>query len=102
MTEGTVRAISVLIVDDHAIVRQGLRTYLELQDDMRVVGEAANGLEAVKLADQIRPDVVLMDMVMPEMDGVTAIREIAGLNLGTRVLALTSFAEQERVIPAIQ
>jgi DNA-binding NarL/FixJ family response regulator len=102
MPEASVQMIRVLIVDDHAIVRQGLRTYLELQEDIEVVGEAANGQEGVSLAARFKPDVVLMDLVMPELDGVSATSKIVELDLGIKVMALTSFAEQDRAIPAIQ
>jgi NarL family two-component system response regulator LiaR len=94
--------ISVLIVDDHPIVRQGLRTLLELQDDLLVVGEAVNGKAAVEMAARLKPDVVLMDLVMPEMDGISATRQISALKQSTRVIALTSFVEDDKVIPAIQ
>jgi NarL family two-component system response regulator LiaR len=94
--------ISVLIVDDHPIVRQGLRTLLELQDDITVAGEAVNGKVAVELTARFKPDVVLMDLVMPELDGIAATRQIKALQQGTRVIALTSFVEDEKVIPAIQ
>ncbi len=94
--------IRVLIVDDHPIVRQGLRTLLELQDDITVVGEAVNGKSAVALAAQLKPDVVLMDLVMPELDGIAATRQISDMQQGTHVIALTSFVEDEKVIPAIQ
>src|SRR5512142_1732743 len=94
--------ISVLVVDDHAIVRQGLRTLLELQDDIRFAGEAVNGRAAVDLAARLKPDVVLMDLVMPELDGIAATRQICALGLGARVIALTSFVEDDKVIPAIQ
>ena len=94
--------ISVLIVDDHPIVRQGLRTLLELQDDIAVAGEAVNGRVAVELAARLKPDVVLMDLVMPELDGISATRQICALGLPTRVIALTSFVEDDKVIPAIQ
>ena len=94
--------ISVLIVDDHPIVRQGLRTLLELQDDIIVTGEASNGKVAVDLTARLKPDVVLMDLVMPELDGISATRQIKALQLGTRVIALTSFVEDDKVIPAIQ
>ncbi|RPJ39048.1 MAG: DNA-binding response regulator, partial [Chloroflexi bacterium] len=70
MPEAPVKKISVLIVDDHAIVRQGLRTFLELQDDILVAGEAENGRAGVEMAARLRPDVVLMDLVMPEVDGI--------------------------------
>jgi two-component system, NarL family, response regulator LiaR len=96
------RKISVLIVDDHPIVRQGLRTLLELQDDIVVAGEAVNGKAAVELTERVKPDVVLMDLVMPGMDGIAATRAISDLKLGTRVIALTSFVEDDKVIPAIQ
>ncbi len=94
--------ISVLIVDDHPIVRQGLRTLLELQDDLVVAGEAENGRAAVSLAARLKPDVVLMDLVMPELDGISATRQISELKQATRVIALTSFVEDDKVIPAIQ
>jgi NarL family two-component system response regulator LiaR len=94
--------ISVLIVDDHGVVRQGLRTYLELLDDIDIVGEAKNGVEAV---DQVRihhPNIVLMDLVMPEMDGVEATRQILTISSSTKVIVLTSFSEDELVFPAIE
>jgi NarL family two-component system response regulator LiaR len=94
--------ISVLIVDDHAMVRQGLQTFLMLHKDIEVIGEAANGLEALKQAEQHRPDVVLMDLVMPELDGIEATRRIRALNPETQVLALTSFIEDEKVFSAIE
>jgi NarL family two-component system response regulator LiaR len=105
-------AIKVLIVDDHAVVRQGLRTFLELQDNVssddpsalpiQVVGEAANGAEAVKLARDLRPDVVLLDLVMPEMDGIEATPKIIADSPRSRVIILTSFGEEDRVFPAIR
>lgn len=98
----TGQKITVLIVDDHPIVRQGLRTLLELQDDITVLGEAVNGKVAVDLAARLKPDVVLMDLVMPELDGISATRQISDLRQPTRVIALTSFVEDEKVIPAIQ
>jgi NarL family two-component system response regulator LiaR len=94
--------ISVLIVDDHPIVRQGLRTLLDLQDDLVVAGEADNGKTAVEMAARLKPDVVLMDIVMPGLDGISATRQISALKQPTRVIALTSFVEDEKVIPAIQ
>jgi NarL family two-component system response regulator LiaR len=98
--------IRVLIVDDHAVVRQGLRTFLELQDNIAphilVVGEAVNGLEAVEMARQTQPDIVLLDMVMPEMDGIQATRQIIACSPHTRIIILTSFGEEDKVIPAIQ
>ncbi len=94
--------ISVLIVDDHGVVRQGLRTFLELLDDIDVVGEAENGLEAVKQVRRYQPDIVLMDLVMPEMDGVEATRQALALSSSTKVIVLTSFTEDELVFPAIE
>ena len=94
--------IGVLVVDDHAVVREGLRTFLELQDGIAVVGEAADGEEAVRQAEVLRPDVVLMDLVMPRLDGVGAMRELRRSLPATRVIVLTSFADDERLLPAIQ
>jgi DNA-binding NarL/FixJ family response regulator len=99
--------IRVLIVDDHEVVRQGLKTFLELNDDPQspaivVVGEAANGVEAVELSSQIQPDIVLLDLVMPEMDGITATAKIIENAPQTRVVILTSFGEEDKVIPAIK
>jgi NarL family two-component system response regulator LiaR len=94
--------IRVLIVDDHPMVRQGLRTFLELHDEIEVMGEAANGLEAVELVRQLLPDVVLMDLVMPHLDGIAATRQIRALSPTTQVLALTSFAEDDKVFHAIE
>jgi len=102
MPETSLPIISLLIVDDHAIVRQGLRTLLELMPDIAIAGEAANGAAAVEMVSRLRPDVVLMDLVMPVMDGIQATRQIAALGLGTRVIALTSFMEDEQIVPAIQ
>lgn len=94
--------VKVIIVDDHQVVRQGLRTFLELVDDIQVVGEASDGAEGVDLARREQPDVVLMDLVMPGMDGITATRQLKALGLGARVIALTSFTEDDKVFPAIQ
>lgn len=94
--------IKVLIVDDHQVVRQGLRTFLELQPDILVVGEAADGLTAVEMSRQLRPDVVLMDLVMPQLDGIAATRQVKALEHGIKIIALTSFTEDDKVFPAIQ
>jgi NarL family two-component system response regulator LiaR len=96
------KKITVLIADDHQIVRQGLRTFLQLHDDIVVVGEAGDGLSAVEISRQHEPDVVLMDLVMPQMDGIEAIRQIKVLNENIKVIALTSFTEDDKVLPAIQ
>jgi NarL family two-component system response regulator LiaR len=94
--------IRVLIVDDHQVVRQGLRTFLDLQDDITVVGEADNGLAAVELAGRLSPNVVLMDIVMPELDGIAATRRIKELDRAIGVIALTSFAGDDQVLPALE
>jgi NarL family two-component system response regulator LiaR len=94
--------IKVLIVDDHQVVRQGLRTFLELHEDVVVVGEAGDGATAVEMARQLEPDVVLMDLVMPRLDGVAATREIKSKGIPAHVIALTSFTEDDKVMPAIQ
>lgn len=94
--------IKVLIVDDHQVVRQGLRTFLELQEDIVVVGEATDGEMGVELVRQKQPDVVLMDLVMPRLDGIAATRQVKALAAGTKVIALTSFTEDDKVFPAIQ
>jgi DNA-binding NarL/FixJ family response regulator len=94
--------IKVLIVDDHQVVRQGLRTFLELHDDISVVGEAGDGFDALEMVSQLRPDVVLMDLVMPRMDGITATQKVHELGLATKIIALTSFSEDDKVFPAIQ
>ena len=99
--------IRVLIVDDHAVVRQGLRTFLELQDDpsglpIEVVAEATNGLEAVEQARRTQPDIVLLDLIMPEMDGIQATRLVLEKRPTCRVIALTSFADDDKVFPAIR
>jgi two-component system, NarL family, response regulator LiaR len=98
----TIERISVLIVDDHAIVRQGLRTYLDLQPDIEVVGEAASGNEAVRVVRDTLPDIVLMDLVMPNGDGVEATRMVKDLSPSTRVIVLTSFSEDEKVFASIK
>ena len=94
--------ISVLIVDDHPVVREGLHSFLQLQDDIEVVGEAADGFEAVEKVSDLLPDVVLMDLVMPRMDGIAAIRQIRTLSPSTRVLVLTSFSADDKLFPAIK
>jgi NarL family two-component system response regulator LiaR len=94
--------INVLIVDDHGMVRQGLITYLDLMEDIKVVGEAQNGTEAVAQVRRYKPDVVLMDLVMPEMDGIEATRRIRELHPDTKVIVLSSFTEDDKVFPAIK
>jgi DNA-binding NarL/FixJ family response regulator len=94
--------IRVLIVDDHAVVRQGLRMFIDLQDDMEVVGEGTNGAEGIDLAGRLNPDIVLLDLVMPQMDGVAATIQIKAICPSARVIILTSFGEDDKVFPAIR
>jgi NarL family two-component system response regulator LiaR len=101
MTE-TTETIRVLIADDHAIVRKGIRAVLEIVPDIEVVGEAENGRDAVTRVEQLRPDVILMDLVMPEMDGIEAIRRIKDRQLEARILVLTTFAGEDKIFPAIK
>ena len=94
--------ITLLLVDDHEVVRQGLRAYLDSQPGFAVVGEAASGREAVALAMHTVPDVVLMDLIMPEMDGVEATREVRTVSPRTQVVVLTSYHEDEHIFPALR
>lgn len=96
------RAIGVLVVDDHAIVRKGIRALLAEYEDIDVVGEASDGLEAVTQVQSLDPDVVLMDLVMPGVDGIEATRQITASEPCPRVLVLTSFAGDDKVFPAIK
>jgi NarL family two-component system response regulator LiaR len=94
--------ITLLVVDDQTIVRKGIRALLEQVDDIDVIGEAADGEEAVAKAKLLNPDVILMDLMMPKMDGITAIREIQAGKDPKRVIALTSFVTEDKVFPAIK
>jgi len=94
--------ISVLIVDDHGVVRQGLRTFLELLDDIDIVGEAENGLEALEQVHIHQPEIVLMDLVMPGINGVEATRQAIAVSPNTKVIVLTSFSEDDLVFSAIE
>ncbi|HEY44150.1 MAG TPA: response regulator transcription factor, partial [Anaerolineae bacterium] len=96
------KKIRVLVVDDHAIVRQGLRIFIDLQSDMEIVGEGTNGIEAVDLARHTQPDIVLLDLVMPEMDGIQATPRIIEYSPDSRIIILTSFSEEDKVLPAIR
>ncbi|MCB0998785.1 MAG: response regulator transcription factor [Acidimicrobiales bacterium] len=98
MSGGTIR---VVVVDDHAVVRSGLEQYLATTDDITLVGAAANGAEALEVVADVRPDVVIMDLSMPVMDGVEATRLITERHPGTRVLVLTSFSDQSRIMDAL-
>lgn len=94
--------IRVLVVDDHAVVREGLRAFLELQDGIEVAGEAADGDAAIDAAERLRPDVVLMDLVMPRLDGLTAMRRLRERVPATRVIVLTSFFDDDKLLPALR
>ncbi|MFF5706790.1 response regulator [Streptomyces sp. NPDC012794] len=94
--------IRVLLVDDHQVVRRGLRTFLEVQEDIEVVGEASDGSEGTDRAEELRPDVILMDVKMPGTDGIEALRRLRDLGNGARVLIVTSFTEQRTVVPALR
>jgi two-component system, NarL family, response regulator LiaR len=95
-------AISVLLVDDHSMVREGVRAFLVTQPDILVVGEAGSGEEAIKLAEQHVPDVVLMDLIMPNMDGIEATRRVKQVSPRSRVVVLTSYHEDEHIFPALK
>lgn len=94
--------IRLLVADDHPVVRQGLRSLLELQSDIEVVGEARDGFEAVALVESLLPDVVLIDLVMPKLDGIEAIRRIRAISPMTRAIVLTSFSEDDKIFPAVK
>jgi NarL family two-component system response regulator LiaR len=94
--------ISILIVDDHEVVRNGIRAYLETLPKFNVVGEAASGEEAVKMAGELIPDVVLMDLVMPGMDGIETTREVKKISPRTQIVVLTSYHEDEQIFPALK
>jgi DNA-binding NarL/FixJ family response regulator len=95
-------AIRVLIVDDHSVVREGLRAFLELQAGLEVVGEAADGEEAIEAASRLRPDVILMDLVMPQLGGVAAMRRLREEASDARVIVLTSFLDDDKLLPALR
>ena len=97
-----IEAISVLLVDDHSMVRQGVRAFLVTQPDITVVGEAGSGQEAVQLAEQHVPDVILMDLIMPGMDGVEATRRVKQVSPRSQVVVVTSYHEDEHIFPALK
>ena len=94
--------IRVLVVDDHGVVRDGLRGFLELQEGIEVVGEAVDGEEAIEAALRLRPDVILMDLLMPRLDGVSAMRSLRETLPTARVIVLTSFLDDDKLLPAIR
>jgi len=94
--------ITVLLVDDHKLVRQGIRAFLEARPEFLVVGEAGSGAESVKLAQEHVPDVVLMDLIMPEMDGVEATRQVKNVSPRTQIVVLTSSYDDEHIFPALE
>jgi len=94
--------IRVLVVDDHAIIRKGIRAVLDLVPDIELVGEAENGVQAIKLDQDLEPDVILMDLMMPEMDGIACIKNIRSQRQNARILVLTNFAGEEMIFPAIK
>jgi NarL family two-component system response regulator LiaR len=96
------KPIKLLVVDDQNIVRKGIRALLEQVDDIDVIGEALNGEEAVAQAKRLHPDVILMDLMMPKMDGIRAIQEIQASQSTARIIALTSFVTEDKVFPAIK
>lgn len=94
--------ITILIVDDHEVVRKGIRAYLETLPEFQVVGEAASGEEAIRLVQELIPDVVLMDLIMPGMDGIDTTREVKKISPRTQVVVLTSYHEDEHIFPALK
>ncbi len=98
----TPSTIRVMLVDDHAIIRKGVRALLATERDIQIVGEAGDGAEAIKQAEALRPDVILMDLMMPKVDGIEATRQITEKQPGAHILVLTSFAADDKVFPAIK
>lgn len=96
------KSIRILIADDHPVVRRGLASLIQIKEGMELVGEAADGVEAIEMARLLRPDVILLDLMMPRKDGLVAIEEIKQANPEARILVITSFAEDDKVFPAIK
>ena len=94
--------IRILIADDHAVVREGLRSFIQIKPDMEVVGEAADGVELVEKARELEPDVILVDIVMPRQDGIAAITQMRAEGCPARMLVITSFADDDQIFPAIR
>ena len=102
MAAATPARIRVLIVDDHAMVRRGMRDFLDLHDDLEVVGEAANGIEALAQTAALLPDVVVMDLLMPDLDGIAATAQLKALHPAIEVVVITSFIEEDRITAALE
>jgi NarL family two-component system response regulator LiaR len=100
--DGDSGPVRVMLVDDHAVVRQGLRTFLDLQENITVVGEARDGVEALKLVHECSPDVVLLDLIMPRMDGIETVRRMKAARPQTQIIVLTSFGDDQKVFAAIR
>jgi NarL family two-component system response regulator LiaR len=94
--------IRILIADDHAVVREGLRSVIDVEPDMEVVGEAADGVSVVQQAEKLNPDIVLLDMIMPRQDGLSAIEQMNQENIPARIIVLTSFGDEQKIFPAIK
>jgi NarL family two-component system response regulator LiaR len=94
--------VRIVLADDHPVVRQGLRAFLETQPEVEILGEAADGEEAVREVERLLPDVVLMDIVMPKVDGIEAIRRIRAISPSTQAIVLTSFADDEKIVAAVR
>ena len=101
-TKANSNPIRILIVDDHAVVREGLRAFIEIKPDMEIVGEAGDGIEALEKAGKLNPDVILLDIVMPRLDGIGTIEGLNEQGSQARILVITSFAEEEQIFPAIK
>jgi len=97
-----VNKISVLIVDDHPVIRQGITSFLEVQGELEVKAAVSNGEEAIRAVEELQPDVILMDLVMPGMDGIEATRRIKSSNPNIRIIVMTSFAQDDKVFPSIE
>jgi len=102
MTNKNTDPIRILLVDDHAVVREGMRAFIQIKPDMEVVGEAADGIEALEKARDLDPDVILLDIVMPRLDGIGTIQALNEQGSQARILVITSFAEDEQIFPAIK